>query len=265
MSQEIAVRTSPGPLDLAGALGTLVGRHGHKWRRHVERVLGNAADAEDVLQEAVRRVLLVRREFPSEDQLRMYLARAVSNTAIEFYKKRKRERRRQLPLHEQVIAHTDGANPQECMEEQERLAARERILRLAGEGLRRLPAKQYEALCMTVLAPRILSIREAGCENGIPYSTLRHRSLQGLRRLRRYVCRMLRAEGRKRRAGIIRCARPQAPRPSATAQTTGAAAAEGEGRAIPPPDLHGEAAGSHQRRCRSALSVSSSGSAASVA
>ena len=69
---------------------------------------------------------------------------------------------------------------------------RSQVLALALKGLDTLPAKQYQALQMTLLDPGAASIREAGVENGIPYSTLRHRSLQGIRRLRSYVHRAAR-------------------------------------------------------------------------
>jgi hypothetical protein len=41
------------------------------------------------------------------------------------------------------------------------------------------------------MGPRDISIRDAGLVHGIPYSTLRHRTVQGLRRLRSYAKRTL--------------------------------------------------------------------------
>ena len=61
------------------------------------------------------------------------------------------------------------------------------MLDLLDEGLKRLPLKQYEALRLTILESRGLSIRDVGMTNGIPYSTLRHRTKQGLRQLRRFL------------------------------------------------------------------------------
>ena len=45
-------------------------------------------------------------------------------------------------------------------------------------------AEQLEALRLTVMEPGT-SIRDVGMNHGIPYSTLRHRSRQGLSTLRR--------------------------------------------------------------------------------
>jgi len=50
-------------------------------------------------------------------------------------------------------------------------------------------------LRMTMLDPGTVSIREAGAGNGIPYSTLRHRTMQGIHRLRLHLHRSLRAAG----------------------------------------------------------------------
>jgi hypothetical protein len=68
---------------------------------------------------------------------------------------------------------------------------------LLQEGLARLPVKQYEALRLTVMDPGLVSIRDAGVENDIPYSTLRHRSVKGLRRLRQFLHRAMRAAPQK--------------------------------------------------------------------
>jgi len=177
---------------LSAAVGILMDRHGAKWLRFAGKVLRDQAEAEDVLQEAVHRVLQVGRDFESVEQTRKYLARAISNTAIEFYHNRRRERLRRLPLQEHLIAHESSVNPLRMLEQRETHAERTLALSLLGDGLDHLPAKQYEALCMTVLNPSGDSIREVGAENGIPYSTLRHRSVQGIRRLRKYLRRAAR-------------------------------------------------------------------------
>jgi len=185
MSQEIT--DAQAGLDIREAVGNLIERHGRKWLRFVRRMVRNPADAEDVLQEAVRKVLARGRGFHTQEQVRMYLSRAVGNMAIDFYHRRRRECLRELPLHEHRIACVDARNPHDCLEERERAAERARAVELLAEGLGRLPPKQYEALCLTVLDPEGASIREAGTENGIPYSTLRHRSMKGIRRLRTFL------------------------------------------------------------------------------
>ncbi len=170
----------------------LLRRHGSKWLRFVQRVVQNQADAEDVLQEAIMKMLVRGRRFHSADQARMYLGRIIFNTAIESYHVRKRLRLRQRPLLEQQPQVLPFADPALALYEEEELQAHARMLLLLREGLTRLPAKQYEALRMTIMDSEPLSIRDAGEEHDIPYSTLRHRKLQGLRRLKKFLLRALR-------------------------------------------------------------------------
>src|SRR5512140_1423405 len=160
-------------------LGSVVRRNGGKWFRFILTILKNEADAEDVIQEAVRRVLSRNVPLHSEEQIRMYLGRAVANAALELYNCRKRERLRHLSL----PRYPEFSRPLAHLDETDRLRDRERLIGLLDQGLKRLPPKQYEALRLTILQPEELSIRDAGAISGIPYSTLRHRSRQGLKRL----------------------------------------------------------------------------------
>jgi RNA polymerase sigma factor (sigma-70 family) len=178
--------------ELCRLLETLFHRHRKKWLRHLGGFLSNPSDAEDVLHEAVQRVMMRNRSFGSEDQLRMYLGRAMANTAIELYHCRKKERLSHAAVDSDSCPATAQANPQEVMELTEESERTERALHWLRTGLSRLPPKQYEALCLTYLDPGLSSIREAGTASGIPYSTLRHRSMQGLRRLRRFLHRAMR-------------------------------------------------------------------------
>jgi len=173
--------------ELRRALETLFYRHRKKWLRYLGRFLSSPSDAEDVLHEAVRRVMMRNRSFGSEDQLRMYLGRTIANAAIELYHCRKKERFSHASIDSDSCPATVQANPQEMMELTEESERKERALHWLRKGLSRLPPKQYQALCLTYLDPGHSSIREAGTASGIPYSTLRHRSMQGLRRLRRFL------------------------------------------------------------------------------
>ena len=176
---------------LCEALGNVFMRNRRRWLGYLACFLDNRGDADDVLQEAVGRVLARNLPFTSEDQLRMYLSRAISNTAIEFYHLRRKERMCRRPLDLSACADCDRGSPQDLLERMEQNVRHEKARHLMRAGLSKLPPKQYEALCLTYLNPERNSIREAGMSRGIPYSTLRHRSIQGIRRLRRYVCKGL--------------------------------------------------------------------------
>jgi RNA polymerase sigma-70 factor (ECF subfamily) len=176
---------------LPEVIDSLVKAHRTTWVRYVRRVLGNTADAEDAVQEAVRRVLSLNRPFSSKEDLRLYLGRAVSNTAIEVYHARRRDRMRLVPIKESAVA-GPGGNPYDALMRSEEDKQRARLMGILSDALHRLPSKQYEALRLTLLEPDGVSIRDAGILNGIPYSTLRHRSVQGVRRLRKYASRAMR-------------------------------------------------------------------------
>jgi len=178
--------------DLRSLLGSIIDRNNGKWLRFIIGILRNEADAEDVIQEAVRRVLARNVQLPSEEQMRMYLGRAIGNAALELYNSRKRERLKHIPIREHLLLPAGASNPYRHIEEREKSAEKERILTLLQEGLTKLPQKQHEALRLTVLESHGLSIRDIGSSNGIPYSTLRHRSKQGLRYLRRFIERSMR-------------------------------------------------------------------------
>ncbi len=181
--------------DLRTALGPILHCNGTRWFRYVMGIVRNEADAQDVLQEAVRRVLARNQPLPSREDIRMYLGRAVGNAALEFYNNRKRERLRQIPIHERISVPDKSFGPYEKQKKKEKAEEMERLLGLVRQGLALLPCKQYEALRLTIMESEGLSIRDVGSISGIPYSTLRHRSKQGLRRLRRYVERAMRLKG----------------------------------------------------------------------
>ena len=81
--------TALGCETLRALLGSVVHHNAGKWLRFILTILKNEADAEDVLQEAVRRVLARNVSLESEDQVRMYLNRAIANAALELYNCRK--------------------------------------------------------------------------------------------------------------------------------------------------------------------------------
>jgi len=177
--------------ELWQAIETVFHRYRKTWLKYLERFLSSPSDAEDALQEAIWRVMVRNRSFGSEDQLRMYLGRAIANAAIELYHLRKRERISHASIDSDSCPATCQTDPQEMMELMEESERMERAIHWLHQGLGRLPPKQYQALWLTYLDPDHSSIREAGTASGIPYSTLRHRSMQGLRKLRRFLRRAM--------------------------------------------------------------------------
>jgi RNA polymerase sigma-70 factor, ECF subfamily len=173
--------------DIRTFLGSIVDRNSGRWFRFIAAILKNDADAEDVIQEAVRRVLERNRPLSSREAARMYLGRAIGNAALGLYNVKKRERLRQFPISDHFLPPANPKCPYTYLEEREKTDERELLLGMLHEGLAHLPVKQYEALRLTILESRGLSIREVVTSSGIPYSTLRHRSKEGLRKMRMFL------------------------------------------------------------------------------
>ncbi len=173
-------------------LERVFGLNADKWLRFARGVLRNREDAEDVIQDAAHRALGCKRTFPTEEEARMYLARIVTNLSFEAYKTRKRERTTLVSVDDDISTASNFETPQALMEQREKDVEENRLLSILATALGRLPAKEYEALRLTLMRIEPTSLREASQSNGIPFSTLRHRRIEGLRRLRRCLRRAIR-------------------------------------------------------------------------
>jgi RNA polymerase sigma factor (sigma-70 family) len=183
---------------LRRTLASLVNNNGRKWLRFIAGILRSDADAEDVFQEAVRRVLNRNLSFPSEEDVKRYLGRAIGNTAFEMYNHRKRERLRSIPIQESTLLYDNASGPDTCMVADEENRRKDRMLQLLDRALGKLPEKQEEAVRMTILETDGLSLRDIGSMHNIPYSTLRHRNKKGLERMRKFLERTLANEQRSK-------------------------------------------------------------------
>lgn len=173
-------------------LAAVLHHHSARWLQIGTAILRNRADAEDVLNESVRRMLRRNIHFPSPEGMRKYLARTVGNTTFELYRRRKRERQRYAPVAEKLltssaIEHIDPFRPDFIMEEEENYAEQEKHLRILRRGLSHISAKQYQALQMTMYGDDDTTFRELESASGIPSATIRDRSRKGVRALRKYL------------------------------------------------------------------------------
>ena len=192
--------------DLRTTLAAILHRNSKKWMRTSAAILRNKEDAEDILSEAVRRMLKRKRTFSSQEHMQLYMGRIVSNTAFELYKRRKRERRHYAPVLENSIKKSLAASdeffrPDFIMEEEERYAEHESRLRILRRGLEELPVHQYEAIRLTMFNNNDKTLRDAESLSGIPRTTIRYRCLQGIRALRKYMSRELKRERKERKPG----------------------------------------------------------------
>ncbi len=157
-------------------LAAIVGECADGLVRHAFRRLGSLADAEDVVQDVLVRVLTggPRDEVSS---IRAYLYRAVGNACTDFLRSRIREERRVDPVDPDRVA-LDADGPAECaqaVEEQHRIES------LLG----RLPVEQADAVRLRVLdGLRLDQIAEVlDC----PINTVSSRLRYGFQKLRAAV------------------------------------------------------------------------------
>lgn len=156
-------------------------------RSIVRSFLFDDARVEDILQDALSRVLASGRSFPDESETYRYLRRSVFNASIDHY--RASRRRIYLPLPEEpgdrmLAIHRGPADPLALLLQQERQNLRSAILREITVAMSDLPGVQQEAIWM-IMGPRDKKLKDLCRIRGIPYSTLRSRMLAGVARLRR--------------------------------------------------------------------------------
>jgi RNA polymerase sigma factor (sigma-70 family) len=150
------------------------------WRRFARSFMGNDEDAEDVVQEAIRRMLSADPPLRTESQVDRYVFTAMRTCALKMLKKRSR-----LVLVEQMdLEHDRSAEGVLALlvaieegYEGERLT--QRVLR----EVKRLPPTERRAVELLVLRPKPLKLREAAEREGVAISTMHNRLQAALKRL----------------------------------------------------------------------------------
>jgi len=178
--------------EIKTALAAILHRNSPKWMKMSRAILKNREDAEDVLSEAVYRMLRRGLSFPSQDHMQLYVGRIVRNTALEFYSFKKRKKRQYAQILESIITKSaeeqaEAFRPDFIMEEEERYSENENRLTLLRRGLQELPAHQYEAIRLVAFSNSGSTFRDAETVSGIPRATLRYRYMLGMKALRKYM------------------------------------------------------------------------------
>ena len=149
-------------------------------------VLPTSHHVDDVLQEAFSRVLRSRREFASGVEAYKYLRTSVLNTAIDFYRRLRRQRRTFLACDPWDIycpssEHEDPLNRLIRAEQSDR---RRQLVEEVEAAIGHLTPEQQEAIHAFFGKRRQSSLKEYCMETGVSYSTLRSRMLHGIDRIR---------------------------------------------------------------------------------
>jgi RNA polymerase sigma-70 factor (ECF subfamily) len=141
----------------------------------IYRVVGNAADAQDLTQDAFVKALSRREQLKDPEKAAQWLGRIAVNTAIDFVRQRKRASF--TPLEE--------APEPRHWESPERLALRAEKQAYLADGLRLLSARERAALILRDVEglPAAEVAREIGCSS----ATVRSHIANARVKFRKYI------------------------------------------------------------------------------
>jgi RNA polymerase sigma-70 factor (ECF subfamily) len=147
-------------------------------------ILLDHSAVDDVLQDAFTQVLSAAPKLQDEKQAYNYARRAVINTAINHYRRSKRDMTLVHALKEQQ-SELDERTPLIMMMESDHERLESAVMRELGPALRRLSPDRREAL--ELVFSRREKLKEVCREKGIPYTTLRSRFLAAVDEIRKHL------------------------------------------------------------------------------
>lgn len=152
----------------------------------VGAVLPGSHHIDDVLQEAFTRVLRSNRRFSSPNDAYKYLRTSTLTTAIDFYRRLKRQHRvfaacDVKSIYRPTSGHDD---PLSRLIRVEEVNERNALMAEVYAAVENLAPEQQEAIRAFFGKRRQASLKEYCMDAGVSYSTLRCRMLKGIDRIR---------------------------------------------------------------------------------
>lgn len=155
------------------------------WYRVAFQIVHDPDDAKDIVQDAYRKFLGTQREWPSFEDAKRYFSTIVTNTAIDYFKM---SRRREEKLsaadpdsNSSMPGQYDGGRPWDALER----SREERLLKESIHCIQTLPPPQKEAVQRLLLDEGNKTLSQISRELGIPISTLKSRSILGIKKVRK--------------------------------------------------------------------------------
>ena len=167
----------------------------HIWEKHRDvfraiavSVVFDESAAEDVLQDALTKIVRSGKRFQTDGEAFNFIRRTVFNAAVDRYRMVKRHRRRfhlvETLDFETYPASGDTPDPLELLVREEEQGHRSTLMREVRLGLKKLSKEQRQAITL-IFECHPKSIKQACRDRGVPYSTVRSRMLTGIDKLRR--------------------------------------------------------------------------------
>lgn len=153
----------------------LIDRHERELYRYAYRMMGNAEDASDVLQEAFLRALKAFAKLPQDAAHRAWLYRITSRVALNLWRSRKRKNT--WPLDNAYQIASEGADAETRL-------SHKRIARRLMEVMGELPPKQRASLLLRKYEG--LSYHDVAQSLGISEDSARANVYQAMKKLRRF-------------------------------------------------------------------------------
>ncbi|RPJ80980.1 MAG: sigma-70 family RNA polymerase sigma factor [Acidobacteria bacterium] len=150
----------------------------------VKTILLDHSVVDDVLQDAFIQVIAAEPELEDEQEAYNYARRAVINTAINHYRRSRRNLALVHALKEQQNER-DERTPLAMMMESEQAQTLSAVMRELGPALSRLSPDRRQAL--ELVFNRNDKLKEICRETGIPYTTLRSRVLSAVDQIRKHL------------------------------------------------------------------------------
>ncbi len=160
-------------------------QHQSLWQRIVFPYVGNAADAQDIVQESYRKFLSVERDWASFEDAKRYFSTILVHTAVDFYKIARKKHEGLTPEAEATLPERAAFFPWRRSLDATQQEREEAVLARALELLSGLPEEQKVPIVRLILAEKPCTLRELGQELQLPLSTLKSRALLGIEKIKK--------------------------------------------------------------------------------
>lgn len=171
-----------------GDFGAFYSSHRREFLSHAARLLKDSSKAEEIVQEALIRVMLAAPELTSEDHASAYVHRVIENLAIDLY--RLEGRRPNLVLLDEATIESENLPQQDLSDAL--IAAEDAVI--VRQALSLLSAAERAALVMWEMEGR--SSSEIAKELGIKESSVRHTVSRARASLRKVLSHLVIDEAR---------------------------------------------------------------------
>lgn len=164
-------------------------QHRNQFRSLVSRILFDKSSIDDVIQEAFTRALQNGKTFDDEVEAYKYMRKVVVNTTIDYYRHCRRHSARFqnqdfTAANNPAVIEQDSNHPFQLLAKKEEAHNQQHIMDQVREALNELSPAHQEAIKLVFHKPQDKTLKEVCRKEGIPYSTLRSRTLAAIDRIR---------------------------------------------------------------------------------